>query len=103
MKKTNWKKNQIEPTRTVIGSTKLISISNVYEESRWETLSARRKQHRLKLFYKMIYYLTPPYLSSFVSPLVEDISRYNLRNSDQFQTLECKSQLYYNSFLPAVV
>ena len=36
-------------------------------------------------------------------PLVGDISRYNLRNSDQFQTLECKSQLYYNSFLPSVV
>ncbi|MEW8247643.1 MAG: reverse transcriptase family protein, partial [Candidatus Thiodiazotropha endolucinida] len=96
-------KIQIEAARIVIGSTKLVSISNLYEETGWETLSARRKQHRLTLFYKMIYNLTPPYLSSFVPPLVGDISRYNLRNSDQFQTLECKSQLYYNSFLPAVV
>ena len=51
----------------------------------------------------MVYNLKTPYLSSFVPPLVGDISRYNFRNSDQFQTLECKSQLYYNSFLPAVV
>ena len=64
-------KFQIEAARIVIGSTKLVSISNLYEEIRWETLSARRKQHRLTLFYKMIYNLTPPYLSSFVSPLVD--------------------------------
>ena len=50
----------------------------------------------------MIYNLTLPYLSSFVPPLVGDISRNNFRKSDQFQTLKCKSQLYYNSFLPAV-
>ena len=54
-------KNQIEAARIVIGSTKLVSISNLYEETGWETLSARRKQHRLTLFYKMIYNLTLPY------------------------------------------
>ena len=85
MKKTNRKKIQIEAARIVIGSTKLVSISNLSEETGWDIFSVRRKQHRLTLFYKMIDNFTPPYLSSFVPLLVGDISRYNLRNSDQFQ------------------
>ena len=32
-----------------------------------------------------------PFLTIFVLPLVGDRSRYSLRNSDQFQTLEYKS------------
>ena len=31
------------------------------------------------------------------------MSSYSLRNSDQYQTIDTKSQLYYNSFLPSAV
>ena len=47
--------------------------------------------------------LTPPYLSSLVPPRVGDTSSYSLRNSNQYQTIDTKSQLYYNSFLPSAV
>lgn len=90
---------QLEAT----GTTKLVSIENLYKETGWEKLNIRRKQHRLTLFYKMIHSLAPPYLSSLLPPLVGEISRYNLRNNNQYQTLDCKSKLYYNSFLPSVV
>ena len=42
-------------------------------------------------------------MSSLVPPLVGDVSSYSLRNSDQYQTIDTKSQLYYNSFLPSAV
>ena len=43
--------------------------------------------------------LTPPYLSSLVPPLVQNPSRYNLRNSNDTQTIASRSTLFYNSFL----
>ena len=47
--------------------------------------------------------LSPPYLSSLLPLLVGEMSRYTLRNSDQYQTVQTKSQLYYNSFFPSAV
>ena len=46
---------------------------------------------------------TPPYLISLVPPRVGEVSSYSLRDSDQYQTVDTKSQLYYNSFLPSAV
>ena len=69
----------------------------------WETLTSRRRQHKLTLYYKMTNYLTPAYLSSLLPPLVGAMSRYPLRNSEQYQTIDAKSQLYYNSFLPSTI
>ena len=51
----------------------------------------------------MTNYLTSAYLSSLLPPLVGDMSRYPLRDSEQYQTTDAKYQLYYNSFLPSTV
>ena len=51
----------------------------------------------------MFSHLTPLYLSSLIPPSVSDMSRYNLRNSDQLQTIDSQTNLYYNSFLPSTV
>ena len=96
-------KIQLEAARIVTGTTKLVSIDNLYSETGWETLKSRRKQHKLIVFYKMVNNLTPIYLSSLLPPQVGNISRYNLRNQDKYQTINCKSQLYFNSFLPSSV
>lgn len=96
-------KIQLEAARIVTGTTKLVSLQNLYIETGWETLNSRRQQHRLTLFYKMIHNMAPPYLVTLVPTLVGEISRYPLRNSDLYQTIDAKSQLYYNSFLPTVV
>ena len=49
--------------------------------------------------------LTRLYLSSLISPSVSDMdmSRYIIRNSDHLQTIDSKTNLYYNSFLPSTV
>ena len=96
-------KIQLEAARIVTGTTKLVSIETLYKETGWETLSSRRRQHKLTLYYKMTNYLTPAYLSSLLPPLVGAMSRYPLRNSEQYQTIDAKSQLYYNLFLPSTI
>ena len=91
-------KNQLEAARIVTGTTKLVSIDKLYIETGWEPLKSRRRQRNLTLFYKMIINLTPNYLSSLLPSQVGNVSRYNLRNQEKYQTIDCKSQLYFNSF-----
>ena len=44
-------KIQLEAARIVTGTTKLASIENLYKETGWETLSSRRMQHKLTMYY----------------------------------------------------
>ena len=45
--------------------------------------------------------LTPDCLSSPVLSSVNEVSRYNLRND--FQTINARTALFFNSFLPSVI
>ena len=47
--------------------------------------------------------LTPPYLSSLVTLSISETTRYNVRNADDYTTINCRTQLYYTSFVPSVV
>ena len=96
-------KIQLEAARISTGATKLISIQKLYDETGWEPLETRRKKHKLVLYYKMYNHLTPPYLSSLVPPLISNFSRYNLRNANDIQTIDSRTTLYFNSFLPSVI
>lgn len=96
-------KIQYEAARIVTGATKLVSIDSLLTDTGWETLSARRKKHRLHLFFKMVNVLTPEYLSSLVPPTVGSLTPYPLRNGTDIQTIASSSQLYYNSFLPTAI
>ena len=51
----------------------------------------------------MSHNLTPLYLSSLVLQSVSNILRYSLRNSNYLQTIDARTTLYYNSFLPSTV
>ena len=93
----------LEAARISTGTTKLVSVANLYIETGWETLDARRNTHKLVLFYKMLNDLTPPYLSSLVPPLVQNASRYNLRNFNDTQTIAYRTTLFYNSFQPSTI
>ena len=101
--KQQLEKIQTEAARTVTGSTKLVSIQKLYAEVCWERLETRRWKHKLVLFHKMYYNVTPQYLSSLVPTLVQNVSHYNLRNADNLQTVPSRTTQYSNSFLPSVV
>ena len=45
-------KIQNEAARIVSGATKLVSINSLLLETGWETLSSRRKKHKLQLFFQ---------------------------------------------------
>ena len=96
-------KIQNEAARIVSGCTKLVSLADLYREIGWETLGQRRRKHKLILFYKMINGLCPPYLCSLVPDTVGARTAYSLRNADQLQTVQTRTVLYSNSFLPSVV
>lgn len=96
-------KIQYEAARIVTGATRLVSINSLFIETGWESLSSRRKKHKLLLFYKMKNNLSPDYLSVLVPPTVGSITRYPLRNAENLLTVQASSQQYYNSFLPTAV
>ena len=52
-KKSDLEKIQLEAARIVTGTTKLISLTNLYKETCWDKLQKRRDDHKLTLFYKM--------------------------------------------------
>ena len=96
-------KIQNEAARIATGATKLVSINNLFKEIYWESLQKRCNDHQLTFFFKMYNHLAPEYLSSLIPQQVNDISRYNLRNSDNIQTIRAKTNQYDNSFLPSVL
>ena len=96
-------KIQNEAARIVSGATALVSLESLYNDVCWESLQERRTKHKLNLFFKMQHDLVPGYLSALVPPSVSEISRYNLRNANDFTTIRCSSQQYYSTFIPSVV
>ena len=66
--KQELEKIQIEAPRIVTGTTKLVSIQALYDETVWETLESRRYKHKLVLFYKMQSMISPLYLFFFGAP-----------------------------------
>ena len=101
--KQNLEKIQLEAARIVTGATKLVSFQALYNETGWETLKIRSKKQKLTLIYKMCNDLSPAYLSSLVPQTVNSISRYHLRNVNDLRTVNARTALYYQSFLPSVV
>ncbi len=55
------------------------------------------------MMYKMQNDLCPTYLSSLLPATVGNTTTYNLRNTDNTQTINCRTTLYFNSFLPSTV
>ena len=101
--KDELEKIQVEAARIATGTTKLISLTNLYKEICWEKLQKRCDDLKLTLFYKMHNNLTPNYLSSLIPQQVEAISRYNLRNAQDIRNIRTRTSLYYNSFLPSTL
>lgn len=57
---------QIEAGRIITGLKRTSSRQNLYNELKWETLSDRRKKHKVTLMYKILNNYTPKYLYDMV-------------------------------------
>ena len=90
-------KIQNEAARIATGTTKLVSINSLYNYICRQTLERRGHNHKMTLFYKMMY-ITPLYLSSLVPQSISNLSRFNLRNSNDLQTNDARTNQYFNFF-----
>ena len=82
---------------------KLVAIADLLQESGWETLSERRRKHKLILFYIMVNVLSPSCLNILVPSTIGNLTTYNLRRPNNLRTIACKTSLYNNSFLPSLI
>ena len=81
-------KIQNEAAGIATGAIRLVSLSALCKEIVWDLPEKGRFNHKLTLFYKMTHNLDPLYLSSILPQSVSNISRYNLRNSNNLQTMD---------------
>ena len=95
-------RNQNEAARIVTGATKLVSINKLLKETGWESLSTRRKKHKLTLFYIMNNGFCPNYLTSLVLHAVENNTTYSLRNARNASSLNSSINLTPTIKLPPV-
>jgi hypothetical protein len=71
---------EVEAARIVTGDTRLVSLSNLYIETRWEKLKDRRERHRTIQFNKMSNNITPQYLSNLIPQNFGMIHDHNTRH-----------------------
>ena len=93
----------ILPPPNLSGTTKLVSLENLYSETGWDTLDMKRKNQKLTLFYKMAHNLTPHYLTSLIPSTVTETSSYNLRNSNDIRTVCARTSQHFSFFLPSTI
>ena len=91
---------QNNAARVVSGATAKCTTVSLHTELKWKTLAARRKDHRLSLFYKTQNNLAPEYMTSQVPGRVLERTHYALRNREQLDIPRSRVQAHTNSFYP---
>jgi hypothetical protein len=94
---------QKDAARVVTGATARCSTSLLMDDTGWSTLSCRRRNHRLALFYQIVNGLSPPYLGDLLPDRVGDRTRYALRRSNDLTMPMCRTSTFAKSFLPNMV
>ena len=93
---------QYEAARVICGAIKGTQRVRVYEELALETLSTRRYRRKLLVFQDLVQGRSPKHLLTLLPEQVSQRTNYPLRNSQNINTVLCRTALYYNSFFPSV-
>jgi hypothetical protein len=96
-------KTNANAARLVCGATARCNTSKLYEENKWEYMSDRRRNHRLTMFYKMVYKLAPPLLTYLLPATIEHRTHHNLRNKSNIDTPHARLDSHKYSFLPSTI
>lgn len=94
---------QLNAARIVTGLPVFASIQSLYSETGWETLSARRKQRKLILMYKIINDNVPSYLKDLMPDRINETTAYNLRNSDNYEIPFTRLCSFETSYFPSTL
>ena len=96
-------KLQNEAARIVTGLTKSVTLIRLYTECGWESLAERRSKQKLKFMYKAVNGMVPSYITDLIPPIVGNVSRYELRNSDNISRIPTKTTTFSNSCIPSAI
>ena len=88
---------QYQAALVITGVWQGSSLSKIYDELGWETLSDRRKGRRVLLINKIINNNTPSYLNEKLPPYCREMFSGNIRNT--FHAIRCKSYRNMNTLL----
>ena len=96
-------KTQHEAARIVTGLTRSVSLTNLYKEINWISLSERRQYQKLILTFKIRSGETPDYVNELFPRTVDTTTPYALRNAGDFVIMNRRTELYSKSFVPSAV
>ena len=94
---------QVDAMRIVSGAIARSKINNLYEELCWPTLSQRRVEHSLVMFYKILHDMVPQYLQDLMPQKVCDRTHHNLRSGQNVDTPFTRLDCYRRSFFPFAI
>lgn len=86
--------------RIITGAKRGTSHYALYKETSWPLLSERRKESKLKLFYKIINQLVPSYLYNLLPSPLLDNTGYNLRNRNDLNQYRLRTEKFRRSIFP---
>ena len=89
---------QLTFARIVCGAKKGTSHVLIYNEINWPTLEERRKEHKLKFFYKIVNNSAPSYLNNLLPK--PNSNPYNLRNDTDQKQFRFNTSKLQKSILP---
>ena len=101
--RNSLEKLQNEAARIVTGLTKSVSLNRLYRECGWQTLQERRTNQKLKLMYKVVNDMVPSYISDIIPPTVANVSRYELRNSENISRIPVRTSTFSKSCIPSAI
>lgn len=90
---------QIEGARIVTVATNLCSKQNLHKDTGCETLSERRKKHKILKLHEMFHEKGPEYLNQTVPQQSFEVHNYNTRLTNDIQNVNCRASYYKNSYL----
>jgi hypothetical protein len=100
---TKLEKLQLDAARIVTGLPIFTKTDKLYSETEWTTLSIRRHNRKLQLFYNIKNGHAPNYLRELIPPTVQSATIYPLRNGSDLIIPFCRLSITTESFIPSTV
>ena len=93
----------VDAARIVTGLPIFTKTDKLYSETGWTTLSSRRHNRKLQLFYNIKNGHAPNYLRELIPPTVQSTTIYPLRNGSDLIIPFCRLSITTESFIPSTV
>ena len=94
---------QLDATRIVSSLPIFTKTDKLYSETGWTTLSSRRHNRKLQLFYNIKNRHAPNYLRELIPPTVQSTTTYPLGNGSDLIIPFCRLSITTESFIPSTL